>query len=197
MRSRALLGLKAGQCVGCTRSSWPPASENGSLCSLEAPCNPSASVFPSVEGETSSSFWLLSNYHLSHSEDTGGKTEERKKKQETNRTCLCQYRHRWHQTTVMLLWAPVSYFLPQGESGWWDWLAAAGWPRDSSTNLCQMGSLETAEFSPLNEDVPEKTILQVMLGTSARREQSQHLFLPGKSKEVNTHPEITEILREY
>lgn len=60
-----------------------------------------------------------------------------------------------------------------------------------------MGSLEAAEFSPLNEDLPEKTILQVTLGTSAGREQSQHLFLPGKSKEANTHPEISEILRKY
>lgn len=39
-----------------------PVFEIGSLCSVEAPYNPTASVFPSVEGETSRSFWLLSNY---------------------------------------------------------------------------------------------------------------------------------------
>ena len=56
-----------------------------------------------------------------------------------------------------------------------------------------MGSLEAAEFSTVNEDPPEQTILQVMLGTGARKEESQHLFLPGKSKQENTRPEIAAI----
>lgn len=50
-----------------------------------------------------------------------------------------------------------------------------------------MDSLEAADFSAVNEDHPEQTILQVMLGTSTGKEQSQHLFLPGKSKQANTH----------
>lgn len=62
VRGQAPWGLRAGQCVGSTCSSWSPVFETGSLCSLEAPCNPSASVFPSAEGETSRSFWLLKNY---------------------------------------------------------------------------------------------------------------------------------------
>ena len=62
VRGQAPLGLTAGQCVGSTRSSWSPVFETGSLCFLEALCNPSASVFPSAAGETSKSFWLLNNY---------------------------------------------------------------------------------------------------------------------------------------
>lgn len=60
-----------------------------------------------------------------------------------------------------------------------------------------MGSLEAAEFSTVNEDPPEQTILQMMLGTGAGKEQSQHLFLPGKSKQANTHTKTAVILREY
>ena len=57
-----------------------------------------------------------------------------------------------------------------------------------------MGSLEAAEFSTVTEDPPEQTILQEMLGTGAGKE---HLFLPGKSKQANTHTEIAAILRGY
>lgn len=70
-----------------------------------------------------------------------------------------------------------------------------------------MGSLEAADFSAVNKDLPEQTILHVMLGTSTGKEQSQQLFLPGKSKQANTHIHIythihthtviTVILREY
>lgn len=55
-----------------------------------------------------------------------------------------------------------------------------------------MGSLETAEFSIVNEDPPEQTVLQVMSETVSQKEWSQHLFLPGKSKQVNTHTEICD-----
>lgn len=188
VRGQAPWGLRAGWCIGSTRSSWSPVFENGSLCSLEAPCNPSASVFPSAEGETSRSFWLLNNYlwvtlkiqGAGQNRGRNGKKPTGNARANTDVGCI-------KQEQVTLLWVPVSYFLPQGESGWWEWLAAAGWARDCSANLCKWAAWKLLNLVLLMKIPLSKLFSKWCCGPVQGRNRANIYFLPGKSKQANTH----------
>lgn len=133
VRGRAPWGVGAGWWAGSTCSNWSPVFETGSLRTLQAPCNPSASVFPlqrgKLAGDSGCSIGickLLWRY----------KGQDRREEERTIMRRLCQHKCDKSCKNSSDV-APAWCFLPEGESGWWGWWAGVGWARNSNTNVCK------------------------------------------------------------